>query len=169
MKTKDYQMMWLWIKRRVLVPIRTALKNGISQRRLAVSLSLGITIGLIPFYGLTTLLVGVIAWALRLDMVIMQAVHYIVHPIQLALLIPFFKAGNFFIAKDTVDFSVREYISYFRSDFWLALSDFWKLNLSAILIWGIIAIPLSYLLYQAFIYSLRRFAPALVRKRHGRD
>jgi uncharacterized protein (DUF2062 family) len=158
-------MIWSWVKRKVLVPIRIALRNGISQKRLAISLALGVTIGLIPFYGVTTLLVGLIAVTLKLDFVIMQIVHYIVHPIQIALLIPFFKAGSFLIVRNTVDFTVREYISYFKSDFWLALNDFWKLNVSAIIVWIIIAIPLSYILYFTFIYTIKRFAPVLVRKR----
>lgn len=161
-------MMWSWMKRKVLVPIRVALKNGISQKRLATSLALGIIVGLIPFYGLTTLIVGLVAFALRLDFVIMQVVHYIVHPIQLALLIPFFKAGNFIFTRNTVDFSVREYIAYFKTDFWLAFSDFWKINLSAIAVWLVISIPLFYLLYMGFMYSIRRYASILVRKPFGK-
>jgi uncharacterized protein (DUF2062 family) len=156
--------MWSWIKRKVLVPIRIAIKNGISQKRLATSLALGIIIGLIPFYGLTTILVGLIAITLRLDFVIMQVVHYIVHPVQIALLIPFFKAGNFVFGKSSIDFSLREYISYFKSDFWMAFSDFWKLNLSAIAVWIIISIPLFYLLYYVFIYSIKRYAAVLVQR-----
>lgn len=161
-------MIWSWIKRKVLVPIRIAVKNGISQKRLAVSLALGIIIGLIPFYGLTTLLVGIIALALRLDFIIMQAVHYIVHPVQIALLIPFFKAGNFVFGQNTIDFSVREYIAYFKSDFWMAFGDFWKLNLSAIAVWILISIPLFYLLYFGFMYSIKRYASVLVRRPSGR-
>ena len=153
-----------WIKRKVLLPIRNALKNGMSQKRLAISMALGITIGLIPFYGITTLLVAALAYVLRLDFLVMQAVHYIVHPIQIALLVPFFKAGNFFIAKGEADFTVGEIIVLFKTDFWMALSDFWKLNLSAIIIWGVIAIPLFYGLYYLFIYSIRRYAYSLVRK-----
>ena len=153
-----------WMKRRVFLPIRKALKNGISQKRLAVSLALGITVGLMPFYGVTTLLVGALAYALRLDFVIMQVVHYIVHPIQLALIIPFFKAGNFFIGQENIEFTVREYISLFKSDFWLALNELWKLNLLAIIIWGFLAIPLFYGLYRFFIYSIKRYAHLLVRR-----
>ncbi|HBH50049.1 MAG TPA: hypothetical protein DDX98_15500 [Bacteroidales bacterium] len=157
-----------WVKRKVLIPIRQALKNGISQRRLAVSLALGITIGLIPFFGITTILVGAIAYALRLDFVIMQVVHYIVHPIQIALLIPFFKAGNFFIGKNDVNFTVKEYIGLFKSDFWLAIGEFWKMNLSAILVWSLLAIPLSYGLYYFFIFSIKRYSYLLLRKPAGR-
>lgn len=156
--------MWVWIKNKVIEPIKNAFKSGISHKRLAVSLALGITLGLIPFYGLTTVLVGVVAVALRLDFVVMQAVHYVVHPIQIALIIPFFKAGNFFFPLHGMEFTLKEYIAYFKTDFWLALNDLWKVNLSAIVVWAVIAIPVSYLLYYAFFHSIRRFAPVRVQK-----
>jgi uncharacterized protein (DUF2062 family) len=153
-----------WMKRRVLIPVRIALKNGISHKRLATSLALGITLGLIPFYGMTTLLVGFVAIAFRLDFVMMQVVHYIVHPIQILLLIPFFKIGNMLVMQNSVDFTFREYIALFKSNFWMALSELWKLNLSAIVVWGILSIPLFILLYRLFLASLIRFAPVPVRK-----
>jgi len=158
--------MWAWFKRRVIIPIRVALKNGISQKRIAVSLALGITVGLIPFYGLTTILVAAIALLLKLDLIIMQVVHYIVHPIQIALIVPFFKAGNFFFSDNTINFTFREYVEFFKADFWLALNEFWKMNLSAIMVWLIISIPLSYLLYRAFFYSLKQYGSLLVRQRY---
>ncbi len=157
-----------WIKRKVLVPIKRALKNGISQRRLAISLALGITIGLFPFYGITTLLVGAVAWALRLDFLVMQAVHYIVSPIQIALFIPFFKAGNIFINQD-VDFTASSFIALFKENFWHALREFWMINLGAILIWGLVALPLAYGLYHLFIYSIKNFGHLLFLKRSGRS
>ena len=98
----------------------------------------------------------------------MQVVHYAVQPIQIALLIPFFKIGNHLIVKDSVNFTFSEYIGLFKSDFWTALGEFWKLNLSAIIVWMIVAIPLSILLYRGFIYSIRRFAPVLVHRPFGR-
>lgn len=153
-----------WMKRKVLLPLRKALKNGISHKRLATSLALGVIIGLIPFYGLTTILVGVVAYALRLDFVIMQAIHYVVHPIQLILLIPFLKIGNTVLAKNDIDFTIKEYITLFKTDFWMALSEFWKLNLYAVIIWIIISIPLFILLYRVFFFSIRRFAPVVVQR-----
>lgn len=155
------------MKRRVLLPIRNALKNGLSQKRLAVSMALGITIGLIPFYGVSTLIVGALAYMLRLDFVIMQVVHYIVHPIQLALIIPFFKAGGYIIGNQEVSLTIKEYIALFKSDFWLALSEFWKLNLFGIIVWGLIAVPLFYGLYRLFVYSIKRYAYLLVRRPVG--
>jgi uncharacterized protein (DUF2062 family) len=147
-----------WLKRKVLLPVKNAIKNGISHKRLAVSLALGITIGLIPFYGITTLLVGILAIVLRLDFVVMQVVHYVVHPLQLILLIPFFKIGSIFVANDSVDFSVKEYILLFKSNFWMAISELWKTNLSAIVVWMVVAIPLFYGLYILFHKTITRYA-----------
>jgi hypothetical protein len=161
-------MGWNWIRRRVLLPIRIALKGGISQQRLATSLTLGVLIGLIPFYGFTTLLVGIVALSFRLDFVIMQIVHYIVHPIQIVLLIPFLKAGNIFIAKNPVDFTIKEYIVLFKTNFWMALGEFWKLNLSAIIVWFILSIPLFIVLHRMFFLSIKRFAPVILPKLPGK-
>ena len=130
-------------------------------------MALGITIGLIPLYGITTLLVGALAYILRLDFVIMQIVHYIVHPIQIALIIPFFKAGTHIAGNKDVSFTVKEYLGLFKSDFWLALSELWKVNLWGILIWSFIAIPLFYSLYHLFIFGIKRYSYLLVRKPAG--
>ena len=153
-----------WIKKRVLLPIRKALKNGLSQKKLAASLALGITVGLIPFYGISTILVGALAYTLRLDFIVMQVVHYVVHPLQLALLIPFFRAGNFLAGSKDVNLTLNEYFALFKSDFWHAISELWKMNLSAVIIWVFIAIPLFYSLYRLFIYSIKRYSHLLVRK-----
>lgn len=153
-----------WVKRKVLVPLGTALKKGLSFQKLAVSLALGITVGLIPFYGMTTILVGALALFLRLDFIVMQAVHYLVHPVQIALLIPFFKAGNNLFAKNTIDLTIKEYMSLFKTDFWDALLVYWKINASAILVWLIVAIPASYMLYKLFYFLIKKYAHLLFQR-----
>ncbi|QQS50392.1 MAG: DUF2062 domain-containing protein [Bacteroidota bacterium] len=155
------------LKRKVLLPIRKALKNGLSHRKLALSLALGITIGLMPFYGITTILVGILAYAMKLDFVITQAVHYLVHPLQIALFVPFFKLGNYLVGSGTSNYSFSEVMLLFRENFWMALVELWKLNMLAIAIWGLLAIPIFYGLYRLFIFSIGRYAVLLVRKPLG--
>lgn len=150
-----------WAERKFLLPLKRLLKQGISIERLSVSLALGITVGLIPLYGITTLLVGAIAISLRLNFIAMQIAHYIVHPVQIALLIPFLKAGDSIVKGSEVSFSVKEYFALFRTDFWGTLSDFWLINLSAILIWFLIAIPLFIALYYSLIRFIRYLVPRL--------
>jgi uncharacterized protein (DUF2062 family) len=153
-----------WRNRRIILPIRKALKNGLSVERLSVSLALGITVGLIPLYGFTTLIVGLIALSLRLNFVAMQAAHYIVYPIQIALLIPFLKLGDFFINKSAFTFTVHQYIHYFKTDFWSALHKFWLVNLSATVVWLIVAIPLFLILYYTLTFLIRKYFPIRIRK-----
>lgn len=146
-----------WVRRRFVFPLTKAIKAGISIERLAVSLALGITVGLIPLYGFTTLIVGCIALSLRLNFVAMQAAHYIVHPIQIALLVPFLKLGDAIMKSADISFSVKQYIHLFRTDFWGALHELWLVNLSALFIWLILAIPLFFLLYYLLRYFFRRY------------
>jgi uncharacterized protein (DUF2062 family) len=146
-----------WIRRRLIFPFIKAIRAGISVERLAVSLALGITVGLIPLYGFTTLIVALIALSLRLNFVAMQAAHYIVHPLQIALLIPFLKLGDAIMKSADISFSVKQYIHLFRTDFWGAMHELWLVNLSALFIWLIIAIPLFFLLYYSLRYFFVRF------------
>lgn len=145
-----------WVRRKFVFPLFRAIKRGISIERLSISLALGITLGLIPLYGLTTLLVAGIAVSLRLNHVAMQIAHYIVHPLQLVLLIPFLKLGTVLIKSSDINFTVQQYIHLFKTDFWGALSQLWLVNLSAIGIWLIISIPLSISLYYSLIYLIRK-------------
>lgn len=150
-----------WVEHKFIFPIQKAIKEGISIERLSVSLALGITIGLIPLFGITTLIVGLIALSLRLNFVAMQVAHYIVHPIQIALLIPFLKMGSLLMKNDGVSFSVHQYIHLFKTDFWGTIRELWLVNLSAIGIWLILSIPLFFGLYYLLVYTFRKYKPVL--------
>lgn len=152
-----------WRDRKFIIPLRRVIKSGISIKRLSVSLALGITIGLIPLYGLTTLLVALIALSLRLNHVAMQAAHYAVHPLQLALLIPFFKIGDVFLKNQNFSFTIHQYIHLIRTDFWGAMHELWLLNLSAVGVWLLISLPLFFGLYYSFHFTLRKYFPIPVR------
>ena len=146
-----------WAKRIFVFPLLKIIREGISTERLTVSLALGITVGLIPLYGVTTLLIGCIALSLRLNFIAMQIAHYLVHPIQIALLIPFFKMGDAIVKTSDAGFTLHQYIQLFRDDFWSALREFWLVNLSAIGIWFLVSIPLYLMLYFGIIYLLRKY------------
>ncbi len=154
----------VWIRlgrRKFKGNIRNYLKQGLSHHRLALSLSLGITIGIIPFYGFTTFIISLIVIGLRLNFAAAQLAHYIVHPVQIALFVPFFKLGEL-LHNDALPGSIRQFIHLIKTDFWGTVHDFWMANLSAIAIWSIIAIPLAIILYRIFKTGIRRYAMTLV-------
>ena len=70
------------------------LRQGISPRRLALTLVLGFVIGCIPVVGLPTALCAVLALAFRLNQPAIQAANYAAMPFQVALIVPLLRLGS---------------------------------------------------------------------------
>jgi uncharacterized protein (DUF2062 family) len=68
--------------------------QGVSPRRLAVTLALGFAIGCIPVIGIPTVLCAALAFGLRLNLPAIQAANYAAMPLQLALILPFVRLGG---------------------------------------------------------------------------
>ena len=71
---------------RILRPLLRQLRGGVTPRRLAWSLALGIVIGINPSVGITTLLLVVLAWAFGLNQIASQIGSHAVAPLHLLLL-----------------------------------------------------------------------------------
>jgi len=67
--------------------------SGLTPQKLAMTLCLGTSVGILPLLWGTSLLCILLAHLLRLNHVALQSVNYLLYPLQLALLIPFFKLG----------------------------------------------------------------------------
>jgi uncharacterized protein (DUF2062 family) len=70
------------------------LRQGISPRRLALTLALGFAIGCIPVVGVPTLTCAALALLLRLNLPAIQAANYVMTPLQLLLIVPFARLGE---------------------------------------------------------------------------
>ena len=70
------------------------LRQGISPRRLALTLALGFVVGCIPVVGLPTALCAVIALTFRLNQPAIQAANYLAMPFQVGLIVPLVKLGD---------------------------------------------------------------------------
>src|SRR5579863_9482724 len=84
------------------------LRQGISPRRLALTLALGFVVGCIPVVGLPTALCAVIALAFRLNQPAIQAANYLAMPFQAALIVPLVRLGAKLIpiaARQSLDWS----------------------------------------------------------------
>jgi uncharacterized protein (DUF2062 family) len=73
---------------------RLWLRQGISPRRLALTLSLGLAIGCIPVVGIPTALCAMLALALHLNLPAIQVANYVAMPLQLVLIVPFVRLGG---------------------------------------------------------------------------
>jgi hypothetical protein len=136
------------------------LKQGTAPERLALCIVLGIDIGLIPLIGVTTALCALLAVVLRLNMPLIQLVNYAVFPLQIVLIVPFFKLGELFFNRSYIPFSAKELVGMFREDWWGTFADFWMADLMAILAWLIVMTPLSFVMYYITLKIIRGIARA---------
>src|SRR3984885_8490003 len=77
------------------------LGQGISPRRLALTLALGFAIGCIPVIGIPTILCATVALALRLNLPAIQAANYVAMPLQFALIVPFMHLGKWLVSSES--------------------------------------------------------------------
>jgi len=144
------------VKARVVDPILGQLKQGVSPKAIALSVSLGGVLGLFPVIGATTVLCLGAAFALRLNHVVIQAVNYVVYPAQIVLLVPFMQAGQSLFAADTVPIGLEQLRAAFEAGWWQALAELWQLIVFGILAWSLAALPLAALVYLVCVPVLRR-------------
>lgn len=115
------------------------LTQGVSPEKLALTIALGIMISIFPILGATTALCALAGIALRLNQPIIQLVNYLAYPLQLALLIPFYRAGEHMLGRAPIPLSIPLLFERFRADFMQFLRDFGMIAVGGIIIWLIVA------------------------------
>lgn len=74
------------------------LRQGISPRRLALTLALGFAIGCLPVVGIPTALCFMVALTLKLNLPAIQVANYVAMPLQVLLILPFVRLGGWLFA-----------------------------------------------------------------------
>ena len=137
------------IKTKTLSLVKSMLKEGMSLRKIALCISLGFVLGIFPVLGATTLLCTVAALMLRLNLPAIQVVNYMVYPLQLVMLAPFYGVGNWLFKQQGVPLINADLIGLLQNDFWGSLANLWDLTLYAVLTWMAISPLLVLMLYSA--------------------
>ena len=151
-------MIW---RRRIVNPLLDLLRQGITPEKIALSIALGITLGITPVLGSTSILCFLAAILLRLNAPAIQLVNYLVYPLQLAMLVPFLRMGQWIFAASPVTFSVAEIFHLIRADVWGAIATLWTATLHALVAWVALASLAAPILYLVFAPALRRLGRSL--------
>jgi uncharacterized protein (DUF2062 family) len=128
--------------------------QGISPRRLALTLALGFAVGCIPVVGIPTLVCAGLALALRLNLPAIQAANYAVMPLQLLLIVPFVRLGGWLIDSSRNQ-TVQPGALLHTSPLVLVTQMGWLAG-QALLAWVVIAIPAVLILTFTLPLLLRR-------------
>jgi uncharacterized protein (DUF2062 family) len=140
------------------------LGQGISPRRLALTLALGFAIGCIPVIGIPTVLCATVALALRLNFPAIQAANYAAMPLQLALIVPFMRLGRWLIASESS--RAGDPPALFSLRFFDVASHMGRMAGQALLAWLLVAVPAVILMTAMLTLMLRRI-PAVAAAEAG--
>jgi len=117
------------------------LKCGMAPRQLALTLALGFAVGCIPLLGVTTGICALLAFLLRLNMPAIQAANWLAMPVQLILLIPFLKLGQWLFPGSAVSFQRDALLARVQAAPWQSAVEMTGLFGHALLAWLITAGP----------------------------
>ncbi|HYL62740.1 MAG TPA: DUF2062 domain-containing protein [Candidatus Methylomirabilis sp.] len=141
--------------RRIGRPILDLLRQGATPEKLALSLSLGAALGVFPVLGATTALCAVAALVLRINLPAIQIANYLVYPAQIALLIPFFRFGEWIFRAPRLPLSVSQVVSIVRANYWQAIRLLWTTTWHAVIAWSVVAPVLIAVLYGILLLILK--------------
>jgi uncharacterized protein (DUF2062 family) len=151
---------------RILRPLLRHLRGGVTPRRLAWSLALGLLIGINPSVGITTLLVVTLAWAFGLNQIASQIGSHAVAPIHLLLLVPFIELGVHLFHTGRLPLN-RHQIERLSHHPLRLIRDIWQWEWHALIVWGLVAavtMPLLALyIRRALVLLMRRHRTLMVR------
>ena len=140
-----------FFQKKVAEPVLNLLKQGITPKRLALSMASGAVIGMFPIIGSTTLICTVIALVLRLNLPAIQLANYLVYPLQIILVIPFINFGAVLFQIDMPPLSAQELTLLFEQDFWGTIVSFLDAILCAVAAWVLFCIPVFPALYLVLV------------------
>jgi uncharacterized protein (DUF2062 family) len=147
-----------FFRRRVARPILELLRQGVTPEKMALSLALGAALGVFPVLGTTTALCALVAFIWRLNLPAIQIVNYFVYPLQIALILPFFRAGEILFGAPHLPLSLAQILAVVHASFWGATRFLWTTIWHAAVAWCLIAPMFVALAYVILAALLRRIA-----------
>ncbi len=154
-----------FLRRGIARPIVELLRQGVTPEKMALSLALGVALGVFPVLGTTTALCALVAFIWRLNLPAIQIVNYFVYPLQIALLIPFFRLGEKLFGAPHLPLSVPQLLAMVHASFWGATRFLWTTVWHAAVVWCLIAPVFVGLGYVLLVPLLQRVVGRTLKER----
>jgi uncharacterized protein (DUF2062 family) len=147
-----------FLQRRLVRPLIDLLRQGVTPKQIALSIVLGVTLGVFPMLGTTTALCAIAALAFRLNLPAIQLVNFLVYPLQIAFLIPFFRLGEKLFGASHLPLSVPQIYAMMHASMSGTVRALWTTTWHAIVVWYLVAPLAAIVLYWILTPALRRIA-----------
>jgi len=137
--------------RRWLKPFIQLLRQGVSPEKIALTIALGIILGVTPVLGSTLILCTLAAIVFRLNLPAIQLVNGVVYPLQFILLIPFYRLGAWIFGADASAISLQGVVALIRAGVGHAVRTLWVVTMHALVAWLIFGAMASVILYTVLV------------------
>ena len=144
-----------FLQKRLIQPVLDLLSQGVTPEKLALSLALGVVIGVFPALGWTTALCAIATVVCGLNIPAIQLVNYFMYPAQIALLIPFFRLGEKLFRAPRLHISVARIFEMANVNLWAAVKFLWMTTWHAMVGWALVAPFVAAMIYFLLVPLLR--------------
>ena len=130
-------------------------KQGLSPKELSQSLIVSGLISTIPILGVSTFMITSVSLKRKLNLPVMISLSYLMWPIQILLIIPFIRIGEFIFSVPRNHHTAEEIISSFQNSFFQTLSQLSFELLCGLGGWFLTAVPLAVGIYWVSLLFLK--------------
>ena len=145
-------------RRRVRDPILAQLRQGTTPEKIALTIALGVMLGVFPILGSTTALCLAAAVLLKLNQPVIHLVNWLIYPLQPPLILVFIRLGEKLAGAPPVPFSITDMLARFKDSPAQFFRDFGLTALHGIVGWLLVAPLVVAILYFALRPGLRKMA-----------
>jgi uncharacterized protein (DUF2062 family) len=146
---------------RLLQPLLGLLKQGLAPKELALCIALGAGIGLFPVLGVSTPLLTLIALLRKLNLAAIQLVSYAMSPIQLVLIIPFMRLGEWVTGAAPQPMTISAGMEILAAGILEAIITLWDAIVHATVGWLLLGPIAIYVTYRLLTPILERASQRL--------
>lgn len=136
--TTPVQRESLW-RRWVVKPVIAQLAQGTTPSKIALAIAFGVTLGLFPLLGTTTMLALGVGVMLKLNQPVLQVFRELTYPLQLATILFFMRAGESLFGAVHVPLSISMMMEQFFANPGKFLTDYGMIGLYGVVVWLLLA------------------------------
>ncbi len=129
--------------------------QGLTPKELIQSIVVSGLIAVIPVLGVSTFMITTVSLKSKLNLPVMIALSYLMWPVQILMIIPFIRVGEFVFSVSPNHHSVEEIISSFQNSFFETLSHLSFELLCGLGGWFLTAVPISLGIYLVTLLFLK--------------
>jgi hypothetical protein len=131
------------------------LKQGLTPKELSQSIIMSGLISTIPILGVSTFMITTVSFKRKLNLPVMIALSYLMWPVQIMLIIPFIRVGEFIFSVPRNHHTVEEIITSFQNSFFQTLSQLSFELLCGLGGWFLTAVPVAVGVYWVSLLFLK--------------